>query len=105
LSKKYGPIYTLYMGPKPAVVLCGFQAVKEALVDNGDKFSGRAEFPIVDLTSKGYGIAFSNGERWKELRRFSLSTLRDFGVGRRSHEEWIQEEIHHLLDIFQETNG
>ncbi|XP_073497700.1 cytochrome P450 2G1-like isoform X4 [Phyllobates terribilis] len=93
------------MGPKPAVVICGFQAVKEALVDYGDKFSGRAEFPIVDLTSKGYGIAFSNGQRWKELRRFSLSTLRDFGVGRRSHEECIQEEIQHLLGIFQETNG
>ncbi|XP_066438115.1 cytochrome P450 2G1-like isoform X3 [Eleutherodactylus coqui] len=105
LSKTYGPIYTLHMGPKPTVVLCGFQAVKEALVDNGDKFSGRAEFPIVDLTSKGYGIAFSNGERWKELRRFSLSTLRNFGMGKRSIEERIQEEIQYLLELFQETKG
>ncbi|XP_075116029.1 cytochrome P450 2G1-like [Leptodactylus fuscus] len=105
MSKKFGPVYTLYIGPKPSVVLCGFQAVKEALVVNGDKFSGRAEFPIVDITSRGYGIAFSNGERWKELRRFSLSTMRNFGMGKRSIEERIQEEIQYLLDVFQETNG
>ncbi|XP_053577618.1 cytochrome P450 2G1 [Bombina bombina] len=105
LSKKYGPVYTLYIGPFPSVVLCGYKAVKEALVDQGEQFSGRAILPVVDLTSQQYGIAFSNGERWKELRRFSLTTLRNFGMGKRSIEERIQEEIHYLLDAFHETQG
>ncbi|OCT68039.1 hypothetical protein XELAEV_18039335mg [Xenopus laevis] len=104
-SKKYGPVYTLYMGSMPAVVLCGYEAVKEALVDNAEKFSGRAELPIINLTSQGYGIAFSNGERWKELRRFSLTTLRNFGMGKRNIEERIQEEINYLLEVFRETQG
>ncbi|KAM8953737.1 cytochrome P450 2G1-like [Pelodytes ibericus] len=105
LSKQYGPVFTLYLGPQPAVVVCGYQAVKEALVEHSESFSGRAELPIVDLTSQGFGIAFSNGERWKELRRFSLTTLRNFGVGKRSIEERILEEVQHLLEVFRETQG
>ncbi|KAM4640983.1 cytochrome P450 2G1-like isoform 2-T2 [Discoglossus pictus] len=105
LCKKHGPVYTIYMGPFPIVVLCGYQAVKEALVDQPEQFSGRAILPIVDFTSQGYGIAFSNGERWKELRRFSLTTLRNFGMGKKSIEERILEEIHFLMEVFQETQG
>lgn len=44
------------------------------------------------------GVIFSQGELWKEQRRFALSTLRDFGAGRPILEQRIREEIDYLND-------
>uniref|UniRef100_A0A4W5QGN2 Cytochrome P450, family 2, subfamily Y, polypeptide 3 n=1 Tax=Hucho hucho TaxID=62062 RepID=A0A4W5QGN2_9TELE len=44
-----------------------------------------------------------NGECWRHLRRFTLTTLRDFGMGRKRMEEWIQEESQHLIDSLDST--
>lgn len=51
------------------------------------------------------GLGISNGERWRQLRRFTLTTLRDFGMGRKGMEEWIQEESKHLTDHIHTFKG
>ncbi|EPY88764.1 cytochrome P450 2C92 precursor [Camelus ferus] len=105
LSKVHGPVFTVYFGMKPTVVLHGYQAVKEALIDRGEDFSGRGRLPLTERTNKGHGIVFSNGKTWKEMRRFSLMTLRNFGMGKRSIEDRVQEEARCLVEELRKTNA
>ncbi|XP_072195648.1 cytochrome P450 2C19-like isoform X2 [Excalfactoria chinensis] len=105
LSEKYGPVFSVQLGSTPVVVLSGYEVVKEALIDRADEFAARGHMPIGDRANKGLGIVFSNNEGWLQVRRFALTTLRNFGMGKRSIEERIQEEAEHLLEEFTKTNG
>ncbi|XP_054061226.1 cytochrome P450 2C8-like [Rissa tridactyla] len=105
LSEEYGPVFTVHLGSDPVVVLHGHDVVKEALVDHADEFAVRGRMPIGDKANKGLGIIFSNNQEWLQVRRFALSTLRNFGMGKRSIEERIQEESEHLLEEINKTKG
>ncbi|MED6249317.1 Cytochrome P450 2K1 [Ataeniobius toweri] len=102
LSKKYGPVFQVFFGPKKVVVLAGYRTVKQALVNHADEFGNREISPVFYDFTKGHGILFSNGEPWKEMRRFALTTLRDFGMGRKISEEIIIEECHYLTEEFEQ---
>ncbi|CAJ0968258.1 unnamed protein product [Ranitomeya imitator] len=105
LSKKYGDIFTVYEGTQPVIILCSYKALKETFIDKAEEFSGRAYYPSFHDFTKGDEVAFSNGEKWKEMRRFVLQTLGSFGVGKRSFEERIQEEATYLTEVLRKANG
>ena len=42
---------------------------------------------------------FANGQEWQEQRRFTLRNLRDFGFGKTSMENLIQEEIEKCMEV------
>ncbi|KAJ8246491.1 hypothetical protein GJAV_G00268410 [Gymnothorax javanicus] len=105
LSKKYGSVFTLYLGPVKVVVLAGSKTVKEALIDYAHEFGDRDIAPIFRDVSEGHGIVFTNGKSWREIRRFSISSLRDFGMGKRGGEETIINESRHLIEVFEKFKG
>ncbi|XDV12375.1 hypothetical protein PO909_001069 [Leuciscus waleckii] len=105
LSKQYGSVYTVHLGPKKVVILSGYKAVKHALVNLSEEFGDRDITPIFHDFNQGYGIVFSNGENWREMRRFALTNLRDFGMGKKRSEEIIIEETQHLKVEFENFEG
>ncbi|XP_072021985.1 cytochrome P450 2C2-like, partial [Amphiura filiformis] len=90
LAKKYGPVFSLNLAGKSVIVLNNFKYVKEGL--SNPSISDRPRILDKVDADTGEGLAGASGEPWKEQRRLTLTTLRSFGVGKRSFEENISEE-------------
>uniref|UniRef100_A0A672Z1L3 Uncharacterized protein n=1 Tax=Sphaeramia orbicularis TaxID=375764 RepID=A0A672Z1L3_9TELE len=102
LDQTYGDVYSLRMGQRFVVVVNGFDAVKEALITQGDNIhmlNFQCLFHPVYCPS---GLLFTNGNTWREQRRFALFTLRNFGLGKKSLEPVILDEFTHCA---QEITG
>ncbi|XP_051774959.1 cytochrome P450 2K6-like [Erpetoichthys calabaricus] len=105
LSEKYGNMYTFHLGPEKHLILCGYKTVKEALVERADEFGERGETVWHNEVTRGNGIVFGKGESWKAMRRFAISTLKNFGMGRVSLEEQIVEECQKMMEVFESYKG
>ncbi|NWW51816.1 CP2J2 protein, partial [Pedionomus torquatus] len=103
--EKYGDIFSVEMGSTCFVCLSGMRLIKEALVNQGENFIDRPVIPLDREIFSSLGLISSNGQLWKQQRRFTLTTLRNFGLGKRSLEERIQEECRYLVDAFRDEQG
>ncbi|XP_068262403.1 cytochrome P450 2J2-like [Nyctibius grandis] len=104
-TEKYGDIFSTQMGGVWVVLINGLRMVKEALVNQGENFLDRPVFPINSEVFSKMGLISSSGHLWKQQRRFTLTTLRNFGLGKRSLEERIQEECQCLVEAFRDEQG
>uniref|UniRef100_A0AAQ4Q905 Cytochrome P450, family 2, subfamily X, polypeptide 9 n=1 Tax=Gasterosteus aculeatus aculeatus TaxID=481459 RepID=A0AAQ4Q905_GASAC len=106
LKKTYGNVYSLFLGPKPVVVMNGMKTIKEALVTKGVDFAGRPQDLFVNDSTQRKGVILADyGSSWKEQRRFALMNLRNFGMGKDSMEERIHGEIQYTVDTLEKSIG
>ncbi|XP_014664715.1 PREDICTED: cytochrome P450 2C20-like [Priapulus caudatus] len=114
-STTYGPVMSLYLGPQLFVILSDFDSVRDAFLKEGESFSGRPTYPYFELLSAAvvgkdirnlyHGLIQSDGKPWKEQRKFAMSKLREFGMGKVSLEGKIKEEISALLAELKSHDG
>ncbi|NXU41621.1 CP2J6 protein, partial [Drymodes brunneopygia] len=105
MAKIHGNVFTLWLSNTPAVVLQGFQAVKEGMTVHAEDVAGRPTNRIFHILTRGNGIMFSNGHLWKQQRRFGMATMRKMGIGKKDQDHLLQEEAAHLVEYLQKTNG
>lgn len=76
LSEEYGPVFKIHLGPQKIVVLYGYDVVKEALVDQGDDFSGRGTLPLIKKLFQGTGTSLVMPACKTDVFRASETQLR-----------------------------
>ncbi|PIC24499.1 hypothetical protein B9Z55_017819 [Caenorhabditis nigoni] len=89
-TKEYGDVFTFWMGTKPYIIISSYSRLKETFIRDGETYMNKVQLNFQEFIRDGhYGVAETNGEFWSTHRRFALSTLRNFGMGR----DLIQEKI------------
>ncbi|XP_063777165.1 cytochrome P450 2C31-like [Pseudophryne corroboree] len=88
----------------PVVVLCGYEVIKDALLKHAEEFSGRPYSAVIEHYSGGHGFN-SSQERWRQLRRFTMYSFRNFGWNKMDMEKQYLQESQRLVQAVSQTGG
>ncbi|XP_043937204.1 vitamin D 25-hydroxylase-like [Protopterus annectens] len=106
MAKRYGNVYSIFVGGDPLVILNGYQTVKDALVNHAAEFSDRPSDPLFIKATNMKGIITAPyGQPWKEQRRITLMLLKNFGLGKKSMEIKILDGIKNLVKAIKDMEG
>ncbi|XP_052802486.1 cytochrome P450 2J6-like [Mya arenaria] len=105
--EKYGDIIYAEIDGIPNVLIQGYDVINEAFVKQGDVLSDRPSWlkQLKEVTKEGKGVIWQSGHDWRLTRRFTIQTLRDFGVGKTSLEEKIFCEIDAATEYIKATGA
>uniref|UniRef100_A0A8C2AFK6 Uncharacterized protein n=1 Tax=Cyprinus carpio TaxID=7962 RepID=A0A8C2AFK6_CYPCA len=104
-AEKYGKIFSLRILGSRIVVLDGYKLVKEVYLTHDDSLAGRPILPLFYDIVGDKGLVAATGYKWKQQRRFALSTLRNFGLGKKSLEPSISLECCILNEAVSDEQG
>uniref|UniRef100_A0A1I7UIM5 CYtochrome P450 family n=1 Tax=Caenorhabditis tropicalis TaxID=1561998 RepID=A0A1I7UIM5_9PELO len=101
--KKYGDLYTFWLGPTPYIIISSYDLMKETFVKDGDTYTDKLQQPFTEKFRGGkFGIIETSGYFWTIHRRFAISTLRDFGLGKELMQQKILMEVEETFKEFDE---
>ncbi|CAI4223281.1 unnamed protein product [Auanema sp. JU1783] len=95
----YGPVYTVWLGVEPVVVVADYPTIKDSFIRDGEVFQDKLKFEMyTDLFRDGqYGVMDVSGDVWRNHRRFAITQLRHLGLGKSVMEEKILLEVQEMI--------
>jgi cytochrome P450 len=103
IGEKYGPIFSIYLGSRLVVMINDYEVIKQCLVQSTSYFKDRPK--DIAFNVEGEDSFVFEYDTWRHHRRFALTTLRDFGVGKLSLEPKLLEEIEQFTKHLEKTEG
>ncbi|XP_026877001.2 cytochrome P450 1A1 [Electrophorus electricus] len=110
MSASYGPVFQIQIGMRPVVVLGSGEVARQALIRQGEEFSGRPDLYSFRFINDGKSLAFSTDQAgvWRTRRKLAHSALRSFATLRSPSglytcalEEHISNEATYLVEQLQ----
>lgn len=102
LGKKYGGIFSVYLGRTYHVVTTDVTIIKQLLskTSTADRPPG-----LFQLMPNGAGFVEMNGPEWVEQRRYTIMEMKNLGFGKSRWEETVQTEISEVLNVLEQSKG
>ncbi|KAG5329187.1 CP18A protein, partial [Acromyrmex charruanus] len=95
LAKKYGKIFSVYIGSEFTVVISDYLIIRDAF--RREEFTDRPHNDFMNIID-GYGIANTDGALWKDQRRFLHDNLKKFGMNFHNSKN-MESKITHEVEI------
>ncbi|CAL8123362.1 unnamed protein product [Orchesella dallaii] len=96
-AEQYGPLFTVRIGMKPALVVNDAKLMKELFGHSAATGKFKTD-TILELTKGPYGVVSTEGEQWQEQRQFLIRTLVNFGFGKPTMESLILADVQDAID-------
>ncbi|CAI5450785.1 unnamed protein product [Caenorhabditis angaria] len=103
-TKKYGDVFTFWVTGTPYICINSYETLKETFVKDGETYAAKKPQEFQEKFRGGiYGVIETNGAFWRTHRRFALSSLRDFGLGKDLMQEKILIEVEDMFKNFDSS--